>query len=228
MRVEIYSDVACPWCYIGDARFDRALEQFAGAEDVEVLYRPYQLDPDAPSEAVPMWSYLERRFGPNARQLVTRVIDQARAEDLPMDYDRGLTVNTLNAHRLMWIVNRDRGPEEQTRAAEALFRAHFAEGRDVSDYDELVSIAKSLGMDAVRVRTALEAGEGLAEVQDAIAAARQLGVTAVPTFVFDGKYAVEGAQPTTVFQQVLDEVARLGATTPADGGETCADGSCEV
>src|SRR5215211_1031783 len=97
MKVDIYSDVACPWCYIGQARFERALDEFLGREHVEVRYRPYQLDPRARMSAEPMYDYLERRFGARGRTMASHVIGIAHAEGLEMDYDRGLSVNTLNA-----------------------------------------------------------------------------------------------------------------------------------
>jgi predicted DsbA family dithiol-disulfide isomerase len=206
MRVEIYSDVACPWCYIGKARFERALAAFDGAEAVEVVYRPYQLDPRAPGTAMPMLEYLERRFGPGGRQMADRVIGEARREGLDMDYDRGLAANTLGAHRLLRLAEREAGAEVQRAVAEALFRAHFSEGQDISDTEVLAEVATRAGMDARRVRDYLGSGEGRAEVEAEIEQARRLGITAVPTFVIDGTYAVQGAQPTATFLSVLEEV----------------------
>jgi predicted DsbA family dithiol-disulfide isomerase len=207
MKVEIYSDVACPWCYIGKARFERALDDFSGAEDVEMIYRPYQLDPGAPHQAVPMLEYLERRFGANARKMADRVTENARSEGLVMDYDRGLAVNTLNAHRLLWLAEVEHGPDVQRAVAERLFEAHFAEGRNIGDADVLAEIAEEEGISAARVREHLASDEGVQEVRQEIAHAQRLGITAVPTFVFDGRYAVQGAQPTPAFLQALQTVA---------------------
>jgi predicted DsbA family dithiol-disulfide isomerase len=207
MKVEIYSDIACPWCYVGKARFERALAESSMKDDVEVVFRPYQLDPDAPREAVPMWEYLETRFGPNVRGMVDRVFDQARAEGLPMDYDRGLAVNTLNAHRLLRLAEQEYGADAQRSIAAALFRAHFAEGKDVSDPETLAEIGATSGMDAERTSEYLRGNAGAAEVEAQIDEARQIGVTAVPTFVFDEKYAVQGAQPLEIFQRALSEFA---------------------
>lgn len=208
MKVEIYSDVACPWCYIGEARFERALAAFPGAEEVEVVYRPYQLDPAAPAEAEPMLEYLERRFGANARAMAGRVAENARGEGLVMDYDRGLAVNTLDAHRLLWLAEREHGPEVQRAVATGLFEAHFSRGSDVGDPEVLAGIAAAAGMDAGRVREYLASDEGAREVREEIAGAQRLGITAVPTFVFEEKYAVQGAQPTSAFLQALETVAR--------------------
>ena len=208
MKVDIYSDIACPWCYIGHARFGRALEQFAGADRLDVRYRPYQLDPGAPARAEPMLDYLARRFGAQARAMADRVIRLGREEGLEMDYDRGLAVNTLNAHRLLALAERERGTPAQRAMVARLFAAHFAEGRDVGDPEALAELAADVGMDPVAVRDHLRSDAGTREVQDEISAARRLGVTAVPTYVFDDRYVVEGAQPTELFVQALELVAR--------------------
>ena len=208
MKVDIYSDIACPWCYIGHARFQRALEQFAGSDRLDVSYRPYQLDPDAPARAEPMLDYLARRFGAQARAMADRVIRIGRDEGLAMDYERGLAVNTLNAHRLVSLAERERGTPAQDAMVVRLFAAHFAEGCDVGDPDALAKLAADVGMDPVAVRDHLRSDAGTREVRDEISAARRLGVTAVPTYVFDDRYIVEGAQPTELFVQALDVVVR--------------------
>jgi len=208
MKVDIYSDVACPWCYIGQARFERALGEFPGREHVEVRYRPYQLDPRAPMSAEPMYDYLERRFGARARAMAAHVIGIARGEGLEMDYDRGLTVNTLNAHRLLALADRERGAETQQALMRRLFDAHFSEGKDVGDPRVLAAIAGEVGMDADAARNYLETDEGTGEVHEEIANAQRLGVNAVPTYVFDDKYIVEGAQPAELF---LDALRTIGS-----------------
>ena len=208
MKVDIYSDIACPWCYIGHARFQRALEQFAGSDRLDVRYRPYQLDPDAPARAEPMLDYLARRFGAQARAMADRVIRIGRDAGLAMDYERGLAVNTLNAHRLVSLAERERGTPAQDAMVVRLFAAHFAEGCDVGDPDALAKLAADVGMDPVAVRDHLRSDAGTREVRDEISAARRLGVTAVPTYVFDDRYIVEGAQPTELFVQALDVVVR--------------------
>lgn len=165
--------------------------------------------------AVPMLDYLARRFGAQARAMADRVIEIARGEGLEMDYDRGLTVNTLNAHRLLALAERDRGGEMQRALMRRLFAAHFAEGRDVGDVDVLAGLAADVGLDAGAVRAYLASDAGVREVQQEIAEPRELGVTAVPTFLFDDKYVVEGAQPTPLFIQALDTIAREAASPSA-------------
>jgi predicted DsbA family dithiol-disulfide isomerase len=213
VKVDIYSDIACPWCYIGKARFERALGSFADGQRVTVRYRPYQLDPEAPSRAEPMLDYLARRFRGSPRVMVERVIGTARSEGLTMDYDRGLAVNTLDAHRLVNLAERGYGEHVQRALVGRLFAAHFAEGRDVGDLDTLSDLAGEVGMDADAARDYLRSDAGAREVRGEIDAARGLGINAVPTYLLDDKYALEGAQPTSVFLRALEIVtkeARVG------------------
>lgn len=233
MKVEIYSDVVCPWCYIGERRFARALAAFPQADQVDVVYRSYQLDPEAPAQAVPLKQYLARRFGALRDGMLARVTETAAAEGIVMDWDRALSVNTLTAHRLLGLAEREYGAEVQRALFEKLFEAHFTRGGDVSDHGQLADLAASVGMDRARVHAYLASDEGLAETREALAQAHRIGVRAVPTYVFDGRYAVEGAQPASVFLQVLEEVASR-ASGAAEGGvdsgadDACADGACAV
>ncbi|HEX8358723.1 MAG TPA: DsbA family oxidoreductase [Longimicrobium sp.] len=208
MKVEIYSDVACPWCYIGKRRFERALAEYPGADDVEVVYRPYQLDPGASATARPLMRALGEKFGPGAASMAGNVAAAARGEGITMDFERALAANTLGAHRLLRLAEREHGAKVQHALAEALFAAHFTHGADIGDPGVLAGIAASAGMDPARVRAYLASDEGLAEVREEIRAARQIGVTAVPTFVFERKYGVQGAQPVAAFLQTLEAVAR--------------------
>ncbi|MEV5552650.1 DsbA family oxidoreductase [Nonomuraea wenchangensis] len=223
MKVEIFSDVACPWCYIGHARFLKSAERFrAKGGTIEVTMRPFQLDPDASPEGEPMIPMLERKFGPNATQMVQRVAGVAAADGLAMDYDKGVSANTFEAHRLIELATRQgRGGE----MAERLFRAHFAEGRNVADPAVLAELAAETGVE--------DTGEGAEQVREQIARARSLGVTGVPLFLFEGKFAVSGAQPQEAFDAAIDEVAeRTGQqpitqlAAPAEGCDD--DGYCAV
>ena len=229
MKVEIYSDVACPWCYIGKRRFERALAAYPGAGEVEVVYRPYQLNPDAPAAAVPLQRYLAQRFGPQAAQMARHVTETARGEGIVMDFDAALSANTLDAHRLLRLAELEYGTAVQQALKEKLLQAHFGLGADVGDPGVLAGLGAAVGMDEQRVRTYLASGEGRAEVKEEIAQAQRLGVTAVPTFVIDGRYAVQGAQPASAFLQVLEQVAAeaaAGASVGA-GAVACVVGWCD-
>ena len=230
MKIEIYSDVACPWCYIGKRRFERALAAFSGREGVAVVFRPFQLDPATPTTATPLLPRLESKFGPRFRAAAAHTEEVARAEGLTIDHGRALAVNTLLAHRLLWLAERERGAEVQRDLAERLFEAYFAKGADVGDRTRLAALAADAGMDPGRVERFLASDEGEAEVRAEIAEARAMGVDVVPTFVFDETYAVSGAQPTPVFLQVLEQVAReraaSGVLDVQPAADACVDDSC--
>jgi predicted DsbA family dithiol-disulfide isomerase len=221
MKVEIFSDVVCPWCYIGHARFARAAERFrAKGGTIEVTMRPFQLDPGASAEGEPLIAHLERKFGPNAGQMVARVVSTAAAEGLEMDYDKAVSANTFEAHRLIEVATRQGLGKEM---ADRLFQAHFTEGLNVADADVLAKLAAEAGV--------RDSGEGAEEVREQLGRARALGITGVPLFLFEGQYAVSGAQPEDALAAAIDEVAeRTGQTpivqlaAPADGCDE--DGYC--
>jgi predicted DsbA family dithiol-disulfide isomerase len=220
VEIEIYSDVVCPWCYLGQARLDAALASYDG--EVTLRWRAFQLDPDTPHECQPVLDYIGRRLGgaERARQAVAHVSGLAAAEGLHLDFDRALIANTFDAHRLLWFADQPEtvvfgaGPDTQQELADALHRAHFAEGRDIGSFETLVDIATELGLDPERVGQFLVSNEGTADVRAQIAHAHDVGITSVPTFVFAGKYAVTGAQETATLRAVLDEVSRREGMTP--------------
>lgn len=206
MKVEIYADIVCPWCYIGERRFERALAGFQGGDEIQVVYRPFQLDPGAPETAMPLKEYLDARFGAAAAGMRARVSEAASGEGITIDWERALSVNTRMAHRLLRLAEREYGPAVQRSLMDALFAAHFTHGGDVADPAQLTELAASVGMDADRVGSYLNSAEGAEALAAEFGAARGRGVRAVPTFVFDGRYVVEGGQPAAVFQEVLEEV----------------------
>ena len=232
MKVEIYSDVACPWCYIGKRRFDQALAAFPGAADVEVIYKPYQLDPAAPSQAFPLLARLEKKFGARAPMMMQRVTEAGRGEGIDMRFADALAANTLAAHRLLRLAAREHGAAAQHTLAEKLFEAHFTRGIDIGDHAALTELAVAAGLDRSRVAGYLESGEGLAETRAEIREAQEIGITAVPTFVFDGRYAIQGGQPAPVLLRALETVARetaaVAATAPDAAGAVCTDDSCLI
>jgi predicted DsbA family dithiol-disulfide isomerase len=230
MKVDIYSDIACPWCYIGKARFERALAAFPGGQDVEVTYRPFQLNPDTPEQALPLLDYYDSLFGPGFRDKHNQVGDVAQREGLDFRFDQALAVNTFTAHRLLWLTERDYGVGVQHDLKNALLRSYFTDGGNVGDTDNLVALAAEVGVDAERVLGWLTSAEGVEQTRDAIGHARALGIQAVPTFVFEDKYAVQGAQEASTFLQVLEKVAAEAAPASTAGGDdaACADGSCAV
>ena len=210
VRIEIWSDVVCPWCYIGKRRFEAALRRFPGAADVTVTFRAFQLDPSAPpGAAMPVREVYERKFGPGqADQIIDRVTAMAAEEGLTFHMDRAVRANTLLAHRLLWLAEQ-RGVQEAVK--ERLLRAYFGDGRNVGDPDTLADLAAECGLDREEVLGFLASDAGETEVAGDLTDALELGITAVPTYVFDGRWSVPGAQDPDTFLRVLERVAELEA-----------------
>jgi len=234
MRVEIWSDVVCPWCYIGKRKFETALAGFEGRDDVEVVWRPFQLDPTAPAgTTTPVSEAYARKFGgpEKAAEIIGRVTAVAADAGIEFHMDVAQRANTLDAHALLGLALRDHGAPVQNALKEALLDAYFTAGRNIADRDTLVELAAGAGMDADDVRRYLDDGAGLAETRAEIAHANELDVHSVPTFVFDGRWVVPGAQDVDVFSRVLARVAELERSEIAEIAEpaaTCADDTCDV
>lgn len=212
MKIEIYSDLTCPWCYIGERRLDQALASFPGAEEIEVVFRPFQVDPAAPRTPRPVRARLVERYGEQAHAMLARTAEVAASEGLVFDWERAQTVNTRTAHRLLRLAELESGAPVQRALAARLFEAHFCRGGDLSDRGLLAAAAEAAGMNGDRARAYLASDEGGTEVDAAFADALRRGIRSVPTFVLDGKHGVEGAQPVAVLLEVLREVGRGAAT----------------
>ncbi len=230
MRVDVWSDVVCPWCWIGKRRFERGLALLGeAAPAVELHWHPFLLDPDAGTEPVPLREAYAAKFGGPERtaQMLASTQAAARAEGLPMDFDRGqVRVTTLPAHRLLWLAARE---GDVDRTGEALFHAHFAQGRNLADPEVLVDAGQAGGLAAARVRALLAGDEGLAEVRAQVAQAQAMGIRAVPTFVIDGRHAVQGAQAPEAFAQALRQAAGASAADGVDdSGADCGPDGCRI
>ncbi|WP_312236551.1 DsbA family oxidoreductase [Stenotrophomonas sp.] len=227
MKIDIWSDVVCPWCWIGKHRFQQGLALLGDdAPQVEVHWYPFLLDPDAGTTPVPLRQAYAAKFGSAERteQILSQTQTAARAEGLPMDFDQGqVRVTTLPAHRVLWLAGREgvQGP-----VGEALFRAHFVEGRNLADAQTLIDAAAAGGIPAERVTALLAGDEGLEEIQAQLAQAQAMGIQSVPTFVVDDRYAIQGAQPPEGFAQALREIAAAtpDAAAAADGAHCGPDG----
>jgi predicted DsbA family dithiol-disulfide isomerase len=201
VKIEIWSDVVCPWCYIGKRRLERALADFEHAGEVEVTWRSFQLNPGLPpGRAVPTLDYLTSRFGPQSKAMVDRVAELARAEGLDLRFDAALSVNTMDAHRALHLAA-DQGAGGA--AKERLLRAHFAEGADLSDPETLVGLLAETGVPADRVRAVLAGTEYADAVRADVEQAHAFGATGVPFFVIDRTYGISGAQPAEAFLRAL-------------------------
>lgn len=206
VEVEIWSDVVCPWCYIGKRRFEKAVAEVAGEIDVDVVFRPYQLDPTAsPGKAGPVIDAYAKKFGgpERAREIIDHVTAVAADSGIEFRMDRALRANTLLAHRLLWFAQ---ATGQQVALKERLLQAYFIDGLDIGDPDVLATSAADVGLDHDRVLAFLDSTDGLAEVRRDMQAAAELEITAVPTFVFDGRWMVPGAQDADTFVEVLRRV----------------------
>jgi predicted DsbA family dithiol-disulfide isomerase len=230
LKIEIYSDVVCPWCYIGERRLERALSALPDRSRYEVVYRPFQLDPTAPVEPTPMREFLLRKFGPGADRMKDHVAGVARAEGIQIDFDRALVANTFAAHMLLGLAEREFGAQVQRKLAHGLFQAHFERGSNIADPSVLTELAAAAGMDADRVDGFLSSAEGGVQTRSEIEEGLNRGIRAVPTFVFDGRHAVEGAQPTSTLLQVLEQLAAESSPVPDEpvhpGSSACIDETC--
>lgn len=227
LRIDIWSDVVCPWCWIGKHRLATALEQLGEAgHKVNIHWHAFQLDPESDDTPVPLREAYEQKFGGRERteQILAQTQATGRAEGLPFDFDQGqVRVNTLKAHRLIWLAGRE---GDADKVGEALFRAHFARGRNLADTQTLVDAGAEGGLTEARVRAMLESGEGLAEVRAQLAQAQALGIRAVPTFVLDGRLAVQGAQSPETFREAFSRLG-IASAVPASGN-ACGPDGCEV
>ena len=212
MRIDIWSDYICPFCTVGERHLNLALEDFAGKDDVEVVWRSFQLDPDAPKESTGnALEYLVRVKGMGEEQ-VAAMNDglAARAAEVGLEFNwrESHMVNTMDAHRLGQLAREDgKGVEWD----ELVKRGYFTEGRNIADHDQLRAFAAEIGLRPGDVDSALADESAYSrEVMEDIALARQVGVQGVPFFVFDGKLAVSGAQPVEVFAQALEQAAAEG------------------
>jgi predicted DsbA family dithiol-disulfide isomerase len=209
MNIDIWSDIACPWCFIGKRRFERALAGFPHREDVTVTWHSFQLDPTLPEhyEGTEL-EYLATRKS-MARDQVSQMFDQvtqvAAGEGLAYDFDSVIVANSLRGHQLLQLAA-EHGAADAVK--EALLSAHFEHGEDIGSTDVLSRIGVAAGLEADAIRVALETERYLPEVRADIERARRLGIQGVPFFVVNDKYGISGAQPVEVFTQALEQAWR--------------------
>ena len=210
MRLEIFSDVVCPWCYIGKRRFDRAVTNLATAGInliLEVNYRPFQLDPTAPiGAASPVRDAYAKKFGSQERadEILKHVTTVAATEGINFQMDIAVRANTSRAHRLIALAQTTE--LDHTKLKESLMIAYFCEGRDISNIDTLIDIGAAFGLDHAQVSEMLNSEQSSQQLDADLSRARELGVTAVPTYVFNEQWSVPGAQDTETFERVLKKL----------------------
>ena len=208
MKVEVWSDIMCPFCYIGKRNYEAALAQFEGRNDVEIEWHSFQLDPTIPmniSSRENVYQWLADKKGISYEQsakMHERVIEMAKKAGLDYRFDKAIVANSFDAHRLIQLA-KTQGLGDA--AEEKLFRSYFTEGRDFGDHATLIDIGKEIGLSEENIKSALVSDEYAEKVERDIQQAAEIGVQGVPFFVFDRKYAVSGAQPPEYFQQALKQ-----------------------
>ncbi len=232
MKVEIWSDVVCPWCYIGKRRFEQALAGFPHRDEVEVVWRAFELDPAAPAERTGGYAeHLAAKYGvpvAQAQSMIDTMTATAAEDGLDFSFGTARPGSTFDAHRLLHLAA-ERGVQDAVK--ERLLRATFTEGEPIGDAATLVRLVAEAGLDADEARAVLASDRYAAEVRGDEQQARAYGITGVPFFVVDGRYGVAGAQPAEALAQVLAQawaerspLQLVGAGTDAPGceGDTCA------
>ena len=217
LKISVISDVVCPWCYIGKRRLESAINKLSDKFTFEVEYFPFELNPQIPQSGLDQKQYLINKFGGEARyhQLTDHVTNVAAQEGLVFDYEsQKISPNTRKAHRLAQLAKED---GKHLQMVEALFKAYFTEGVDLSKDENLIRIAEANGMDRTKVESFLKSNLGEVEVEMAERQWQNAGVTGVPFFVIDNKYGISGAQSPEAFIEAFTEVGKKKISS----GEAC-------
>jgi predicted DsbA family dithiol-disulfide isomerase len=229
LRIDIWSDIACPWCYIGKRRLEQALAAFPHPGEVEIAWRAFELDPSAPRVRDPSQSYAERlgkKYGTRTEQaqvMIDRMVDTAAKDGLEFRFDRIQSGNTFDAHRLLHLAH-ERGKQDALK--ERLMRAYLTEGQAVGQPEVLLPLAIEAGLDPEEAAAVLGSDRYAVEVRHDQALAQELGITGVPFFVLAGRLGVSGAQPAEVLRGALDRAwAEFVPPEPADPLDSVADGA---
>lgn len=212
MRIEIFSDVICPWCFIGKRRFETAISRLRDrGVDVQVDYsfRPFQLDPTAPTDSpTPAKDAYAKKFGglERATEILDHVTTVAAQDKITFNMDIAVRANTFLAHRLLSYALKQHGASVQIPLKELIMDAYFTEGKNIGDIDVLADCAESAGIDRNEAHTFLSGDEFVDEVRAEISEAAEYGVTAVPTFIINGQWSVPGAQDVEMFERIIERI----------------------
>ncbi len=232
LRIDVWSDIACPWCHVGKRRLEAALERFTHKDAVQVVWRAFELDPSAPrvqDSTVPYAERLARKYSTTAaeaQKMIDRMTGVAKADGLDFHFERARPGNTFDAHRVLHLAL-ERGCQDAVK--ERFFRAYLSEGEAIGDHETLVRLAAEAGLDAEEVRATL-AGDGYAkEVRADEEEASEIGIRGVPFFVIGGRYAVSGAQPAEVLGGAIAKAWGEVAPRPVPfaEGSACGPDGCD-
>jgi len=211
MKIEVYSDMVCPWCRIGKKNMNDAVTAWheQTGQTIEVSYHAYQLDPTLPPDGLPFNSVMEKKMGgaERLRPMLQRVTDAGAAVGVTFRFDQVERMpNTVLAHRITALLPQ----EDEGHWIDAVMKAYFEDGRDIAKLDVLLDIAAELGLDAEEAKRLLDAGEGQQEVEKDMESAQAIGITGVPFFIIDNKYALSGAYPSAQFLEAFRKISQGG------------------
>ena len=235
MKIEIWSDVVCPFCYIGKRKMEKALQKFPFKEKVEIEWKSFQLNPDQQTKpGVSTLEDLSQSKGwsmEQTKQITSQVVGMAKMEGLTFDFDKAVVANTKNAHRLIHLA-KEFGVQDAMK--ERLLKAYFTDGLNVDDTDTLIQLGKEVGVPEEKIKPMLESKQYEEAVDQDVYESRQIGVRGVPFFVLDRKFGISGAQPDEVFDQTLEKAwAEYAKNNPVldiasgSNGDSCdVDGNC--
>jgi predicted DsbA family dithiol-disulfide isomerase len=208
MQVDIYSDIVCPWCYVGKRRLERALAQLGDAVQARITWRPFQLNPTMPSDGMDRAAYLKAKFGSLEAfgQMEEQLLAAGADEQIPFAFEKiQRTPNTFAAHRLVWYAA-EQGTQDNV--VEALFRAYFLEGQHIGEVTTLTHVAAEAGLDRTETGEFLESAKGVVEVKAEETVGRRLGIRGVPYFVFNDTVSISGAQPPDIFVSAIRQIEK--------------------
>ncbi|OEH92666.1 DsbA family oxidoreductase [Bacillus solimangrovi] len=237
MKIEVWSDFVCPFCNIGKRRLEEALEQFPHKDEVEVVYKSFELDPNASVNTdKSLFEVLASKYGTSveqAKQMSDNVAQQAATVGLDFQFDKSIPTNTFDAHRVAKFA---KAKGKDTELTERFMYAHFTEGKNIGNHDTITEIAEQAGLEGKEVRDVLSGSGYEQEVRTEEAQAQQIGVQGVPFFVINEKYAISGAQSTETFAGALNKVwQEENEASPLQSlnskgvqGETCSDDGCDI
>jgi predicted DsbA family dithiol-disulfide isomerase len=235
MQVEIWSDVACPWCYIGKRRFEGALAQFKHRDQVEVIWRSYQLDPSTPrASGQPVYEVLEKKMHLSREKAIAmndHVSALAAQEGLDYHMDKAQYDNSFDAHRMVHLAA---AHGKQDAMEERLFKAYFTDGIAIGEHEALLQLASEIGLDAAEARATLDSDAYADEVRADLERADAFGIQGVPFFAIDETYGISGAQPAELFKSTMEQIwteshplIQLESAASQDAGQ-CTDESCSI
>ena len=236
MHIEIWSDVVCPWCYIGKRRFEAALANFKQRDQIKITWKSFELDPNAPrSSEETLTQMLAQKYGMSTEKAAAanaNVTSLAAQEGLDYHLDQAHPGNTFDAHRLIHLAA---AHGLQGEMKERLMHAYFTEGQSVGDVETLIKLGAEVGLDPAKIRIALASDTYADEVAADEKEARMLGISGVPFFVIDEKYGISGAQPTELFEQALQQawseshpLIQVGSVSSTEEAGSCEGDNCAI